>query len=444
MRWLWMVCAIFLALLVSFRQMPATPVPDPGEAGPYPTGSYSITTTNAGTGSTLETVLYYPASGGTIDPAGAPYAAIVFAHGFMASPSSYPGNAEHLASWGYIVALPDLPDDNTEVRQSDARHILSYLTEANGDPASPLYGMVDTARLGVTGHSLGGLTAMIAAARDPRVRAAVALDPTNPDPIMGSDPWDYAAEAPNTTAPLLVLGAPSQMCNSNANYNPMYDNVGSTHRAKLVLTDASHCDFMVTDSDLHILGCTLFCGGSYEEARVTLIQRSSTAWFNYYLRGETEFYPYIYGIEAEADVTEGRIVERDVRTNVRGASAVAEGQSIRLAWTASGYAVVAGYNVYRGTTSGQYAAQPYAQVGQHASYLDTDVQAGQRYYYILRSRDAAGNEHGASTEVSAATEPVAPPAATQTPGMPPTTEPPDPTPTPTQDRTLTYLPLLNR
>lgn len=281
MRSLWTVCVVFLTLLMSSASVPAMPAPDPAQPGPYPTGSYTITTTNPDTGSTIEAVIYYPASGDAIDPAGAPYAAIVFAHGFMASPSSYPGNAEHLASWGYVVALPDLPDNNTETRQSDARHMFSYLEAANGDASSPLHGMVNPARMAVTGHSLGGLTAMIVAARDPRVRAAVALDPTNAHTIIGAESWNYAAEAPNTTAPLLVLGAPSQLCNAEAGYNGMFDAVGSAHRTKLVVAEASHCDFVDTESQPHIIGCTLFCGGSYDEARVTLIERYTTAWFNY-------------------------------------------------------------------------------------------------------------------------------------------------------------------
>lgn len=434
MRWLWMVSVLAVALLVSSSAVPAVSAPDPGDPGPYPTGSYTATTTNSDTGTVFETVIYYPASDGAVDPAGAPYAAIVFAHGFMARPSSYPGNAEHLASWGYVVAVPDLPDDDTEARQSDARHILSYLTEANGDPASPLHGMIDSGRLGITGHSLGGLTAMVVAARDSRVRAAVALDPTNPDPIIGIDPWDYAAEAGNATAPLLVLGAPPQLCNSNANYAPMYECVGSAHRAKVVIAEASHCDFMVTDQALHILGCSILCG-SYDEARATLIQRYATAWFNYYLREQADYYAYLYGPEADADVSEGRVAERDARTNVRGASAVAAGQRIQLTWTASEYPVVAGYSIYRCTQSGQYASRPYAVVGRQASYLDTNVQAGQRYYYVVRSYDAAGNEHHASAEVSAATEPLAP---TQTPGLQPTESPPP------ENGTRTYLPFLYR
>ena len=39
--------------------------------------------------------------------------------------------------------------------------------------------------------------------------------------------------------------------------------------------------------------------------------------------------------------------------------------------------------------------------GRVSSYLDKDVIGGTPFYYVLRSRDAAGNEHQSSSEVSA-------------------------------------------
>ena len=88
----------------------------PSQAGPYTPGYVTVTTTNPSTDSELVTDIYYPASDSSVDPSGAPYATLVFAHGFMASPSGYSGYGEHLASWGYIVALPDFPDEDIEVR----------------------------------------------------------------------------------------------------------------------------------------------------------------------------------------------------------------------------------------------------------------------------------------------------------------------------------------
>jgi hypothetical protein len=74
---------------------------------------------------------------------------------------------------------------------------------------------------------------------------------------------------------------------------------------------------------------------------------------------------------------------------------------VRLTWTLYNHPIIAGYNIYRSQRSGSYPGIPYAQVGRVSSYVDTHVVPGRRYFYVLRSRDAAGNEHQPSDEVSA-------------------------------------------
>jgi predicted dienelactone hydrolase len=81
----------------------------------------------------MDADIYYPSSVSGVDPGGAPYATLVFAHGFLASPSGYTGHGEHLASWGYIVAIPDFPDEDTEIRTSDIQHLFSYLEAENAN-----------------------------------------------------------------------------------------------------------------------------------------------------------------------------------------------------------------------------------------------------------------------------------------------------------------------
>ena len=70
---------------------------------------------------------------------------------------------------------------------------------------------------------------------------------------------------------------------------------------------------------------------------------------------------------------------------------------VSLNWTASTYSGVAGYKIYRGTTSGG----PYtllSPVGNVTSYMDTTVVSGQTYYYVATAVDSSGNESTYSTE----------------------------------------------
>ena len=390
-------CAVLLALALCPVQ--AQESPDPGQPGSYAADYVNITTTNPSTGSELVTDIHYPSSGGGVDPSDAPYPTLVFAHGFMASPSGYSGHGEHLASWGYIVAIPAFPDD--DARASDVQHLLSYLEAENARSDSPFFQMIDTDHFGLAGHSLGGLSTLMVAAQDDRINmAGVPLDPAG-GPL--SD-WDYEAEAPNITAPLVVIGAPAQLCNNQAEYNDMYLYIGATHKAKFVITNGTHCDFMNTDDEWQILGCSLLCG-EFSEERLEIAVRYMTAWFNYYLRCETDYYTYLYGDEADEDIQAG-LITRTVQTAPRDVVALGRFGAVELNWTLYDHPIIAGYNIYRSQQSGDYPSTPYAQVGRETSYVDTSVVAGQQYFYVLRSRDAAGNEHQPSNQVSAVpTEP---------------------------------------
>jgi pimeloyl-ACP methyl ester carboxylesterase len=373
--------------------------PDPGGLGPYTTNLVTVTTTNPDNDNSLNTDIYYPAGNGGVDPSAAPYAALVFAPGFLSSPAQYTGNGRHLASWGYIVAIPDFPSQDVEVRTSDVRHLLSYLEAENENSGSLFYGKIDIGRLAVTGHSLGGVSTLMTAAWDARIRrAGVALDPAG-GPLAD---WDYEAELPDVVAPMLIIGAgEGGFCNNSGEYNDMYPPIGADHKAKAVLEGGSHCDFLDSE-DSGTDTCYLLCGGDSEgrAERLVVVERYSSAWFNYYLQLDTDFYTYLYGAKAEEDIQAGRI-SMEVDTAPKGVAATDVGSTVELSWTAYEHPIIAGYNIYRSQESGAYPNTPYAQVGRVSSFVDTGPVTGQRNYYVVRSRDAAGNEHQASVEVSA-------------------------------------------
>ncbi|MER6784075.1 dienelactone hydrolase family protein [Streptomyces sp. NPDC000658] len=116
--------------------------------------------------------------------------------------------AEELASHGYVVAALDHPYDSaavvltdgrtihtrtdstgdrdtddklaaawTAVRTADLRFVLTQLDRLDrGDISGPLTGRLDTGRVAVTGHSMGGAAALQAARQDRRFDAVIDLD----------------------------------------------------------------------------------------------------------------------------------------------------------------------------------------------------------------------------------------------------------------------------
>ena len=166
-------------------------------------------------GADLTTHLAYPRDATCGAGIAAPYPAVAFAHGFSMFGLSNGaqdnlGNGEHLASWGYVVAIPELPDD-FEARTAAMQQVLSYLeTEATSE-GSVLYRKVDIDRLAAAGHSLGGATALALAGRDPRIKAVVALDPVyhTGGPGGGDEVWDPEMEGPDIEVPVLFLSGES-------------------------------------------------------------------------------------------------------------------------------------------------------------------------------------------------------------------------------------------
>jgi hypothetical protein len=76
---------------------------------------------------------------------------------------------------------------------------------------------------------------------------------------------------------------------------------------------------------------------------------------------------------------------------------------IILSWTASATSGIAGYNIFRGTTSGGESTTPMNSLPiAGTTYVDENVLAGQTYYYIVTALGSSGTaQSGASAEASA-------------------------------------------
>jgi len=166
------------------------------------------------------------------EPAVGSFPLVAFSHGFGGHRRQSTFLCTHLASHGYVVASPDhvgntavdtlqtlmevqagkpIPEPEAMVqefvvkRPADITFLLDCLLDGS---AGGLADRIDASRVGMTGHSFGGWTTLMAVARDPRIRAALPLAPAGGRTAIPQDPLRGTADfAWGRSVPTLYLVA---------------------------------------------------------------------------------------------------------------------------------------------------------------------------------------------------------------------------------------------
>ncbi len=145
--------------------------------------------------------------------AGKRWPVISWANGTGCPTWSYAKLLEALAAGGYIVVADDDVMTADGTTQIDS---IYYILKLNSDPKSIFYQKVDTAALGVCGHSQGGRSCVNAAQADGRIRCVVS--------IAGSS---YVDEARGLRTPCLFLTGTNDLIVLSSQWcEPAYDAVG--------------------------------------------------------------------------------------------------------------------------------------------------------------------------------------------------------------------------
>ena len=391
-----LLCAVFVTWSGPAVEVAGNPlILDPGEAGPCDHERFSLDIQGH------QTDIFIPIEESCGSWSNAPFPGLVFAHGFSMmgltdGVADLEGHGDHLASWGYWVAMPALPDD-AETRIGILRVVIDYLLLATDQPNSSLYKKIDPQRLAVAGYSLGGATALAASARDERIQTVVALDPVYHEGDYsgeGSPIWYPETEGKNITVPTGILGSPPSSCNAQADYAEIYDFVDAVHKAAYQVTSANHCDFLDPGNSY----CALFCGGTTDASRTVIIQRFMTAWLNYYLQFRDEYFTIIYADGLAQDIAQN-LISAEFVNQPRGFQGFGINQWILLTWELYDHPVLGGYNIYRRESGGVYPSQPYHQLGLTGSFVDSAVSPGEQKIYKICSYDQGGNQHQCAPEV---------------------------------------------
>ena len=139
-------------------------------------------------------VTYYPS---ILETSSEKYPVLVLCNGSGTPVSKYPAVAKHYASWGFIVIGTE---ENYSWNAFGAEMCLRYLERWNDnekieDTISPFYQKVDFDRVGIVGHSQGGVGVINAVTNTEHksiYKAGVSLSPTSKE-LAHNLLWDYDA-----------------------------------------------------------------------------------------------------------------------------------------------------------------------------------------------------------------------------------------------------------
>jgi predicted dienelactone hydrolase len=258
--------------------------PDPTVAGLERDGTFAIRTTTVSRLSASGFgggTIYYPTTTGS-------YGVVAVSPGFTAYQSSISWIGSRLASHGFVVITIDTntTSDQPDSRARQLKAALDKVVSLSSSRTNVLYGKVDSSRLAVAGHSMGG-GGSLAAARDyPTLKAAVPLAP-----------WHTTKNFSTVRVPTLIIGGENDTVAAVASHSiPFYTSLPSTTpKGYLELNAEDH--FFPQDS------------GEYG-----LVGKYMISWFKRFVDSDTRYSPFLCGAPHQTQVANTLRVS-DSRTN---------------------------------------------------------------------------------------------------------------------------------
>lgn len=121
---------------------------------------------------------------------GKQYPLVIMANGTGTTFDKYESVFEHLASWGFVVIGND---DKSSWRGESSNEALNFAISLNDNPNSSFYRKIDTQKVGIAGHSQGGVAVINAVTRfdnSNRYKAVFGASTTKHELAQGLK-WDY-------------------------------------------------------------------------------------------------------------------------------------------------------------------------------------------------------------------------------------------------------------
>jgi len=186
---------------------------------------------------------------------------VVVAHGFLRTKANMAGWGKMLAAEGFVVAVPTLPTLSDHPRNARAIGELTQWLCAT----LPYRDHIDAGRIGFMGFSAGGLSTLLAATDDPKVKIWVGLDPVDRDGLG-------LAAVPRLHAQCAILRAEPSPWNAQGNSRTLIEALGPRCQTFLI-PGAIHIDAeWPTDAMAE-----LACGKSSDQCRSDFVSHALAA-----------------------------------------------------------------------------------------------------------------------------------------------------------------------
>jgi dienelactone hydrolase len=281
----------------------STALVDPETDGPWSWDELEEKPTLAGEAEVVHCVV--PTTG----PSAGPYPLVLLEHGFGGTNAMMAPYAERLASFGHVACEVDYPSGFAGVDNGKQVAILragiDWAIAQSGSAGTKLAGKVDATRVGVTGHSLGGKLSLLAAMQDPRVRAALVLDPVDgggPGGCAEPTCFDVSAKMPSLAIPTGFLGetvdattAGAQACAPAAdNFTTFYAGARSPSFS-VTVAGANHLSFVGQQAGAGVC----YTATTPTDDVMALSVAYVVAFHERHLRGVAAYDAYLTGDEAK-------------------------------------------------------------------------------------------------------------------------------------------------
>jgi predicted dienelactone hydrolase len=218
---------------------------------------------------------------------------------------------EHLASYGYVVAMRNNYVVSHVGLANSTSAIIDWVQDQEAQPGSLFHGKMDFSHIGASGHSMGGKISLLTAYDDDRIKAVADIDPVDTSPLPTPEFPSVTPELmPDIHIPTLLIGSSDggQCAPASDNYHQyfLYANEPSI---EIEIEHSGHVTFCDLPDEI-INAAAIICptgGGDFEQIRM-LASRYVTAFYKVLFDGEAGYSYYLTGDGMASDVADGLVV----------------------------------------------------------------------------------------------------------------------------------------